>query len=169
MSHPLLSNPAVTELIKRKARKLSRIIRLPWVDRTDLEQYLTLAVLEATPAFDPQRGTPEAFGATVIRRAASRFQRDRWVQKRTAKIWPVDVADIEDPQTERGSTRTDLRLVLAELIPTLTPDQQDLVRNLQDKYPAKLARETGIPASTLRSRIRALRLPFAKKYLEEFL
>jgi RNA polymerase sigma factor (sigma-70 family) len=171
MPNPFLADPTVRDLILKKARLLAKRLHSPVFSRSDHEQQLVTELLAAMPNFDPERGTMIRFVSKVLYRAAYRVIRDQITGKRSGlkRVSSPPVESIADPTTDRDQMLADLNLDLAAFFLTLTPDQQDLVRKLKERTPSELAREMGIPRSTLQSRIRAMRLPFAKKNLEEFL
>lgn len=69
-------------VVRAKAHALARGGVIPRDDVADAEQDLTLAVLAARPRFDPGRGTPEAFAATVVRHAVAKLTHGRFAAKR---------------------------------------------------------------------------------------
>lgn len=165
----ILSNDDVRRLMKQKVHTMARRVRSPVFDHDDFEQYLISELLAAAPAFDPARGTLLPFVAVVLRRAISRFVREHRSLKRSGLRSDRPVESVSDPHADYDRDLTDLRLSLDDIGAMLTPDQWRLVQELQNKTLSQLAREMNIPRTTLQSRVRALRAPFAKRNLEDFL
>jgi DNA-directed RNA polymerase specialized sigma24 family protein len=92
----------------REARRVCRIARMPAHEREDVQQEMLLDLLGRLDAFDPSRGSLEAFATVCFRhrgiRLAERFRRERAAR---------DDRGLDDPLLGTGEER----LSLAEVIP----------------------------------------------------
>lgn len=97
-------------ILRREARRMMRIARLPAQEREDVEQDMLLDLLARLPGFDPARGTLEAFATVCFRhrgiRLAERLRRER--QRHHLTAFDEVVSQDRDPEG---------RLTLAEVLP----------------------------------------------------
>ena len=92
----------------REARRVCRIARMPAHEIEDVQQEMLLDLLGRLAAFDPSRGSLEAFATVCFRhrgiRLAERFRRERAARSDRSLDAPLPNADDE-------------RLTLAEIVP----------------------------------------------------
>jgi RNA polymerase sigma factor (sigma-70 family) len=78
-----VTDPAISRLIRRKARQLCRRRGFTPGDRQDIEQELVLRVLQRLSKYDPARTRPESFVACIVEREAVSILRGRRAEKRS--------------------------------------------------------------------------------------
>mgnify|MGYP001451786420 FL=1 len=87
-------------IAEREARRVCRIARLPAQEREDIRQDLLLDLLTRLPAFDPARGSLEAFATVCFRhrgiRLAARIRRERDGRHPASLDEPIAGADGEE-------------------------------------------------------------------------
>lgn len=92
----------------QEARRVCRIARMPAHEQEDVQQEMLLDLLGRLGAFDPSRGSLEAFATVCFRhrgiRLAERFRRERGARAERG---------LDDPLTGTGEEH----LTLAEVIP----------------------------------------------------
>jgi RNA polymerase sigma-70 factor (ECF subfamily) len=160
-------------------------------DREDIEQELRLQVLQATPQFDPQVGDWTAFLKTVIERAAAKLwqhslaemrhpDRSESLQQlvRGEDGFLTEKANtlLEDAHTRRLGTTArssqhhfEMTQDVAAVLASLPDELRDLCERLQHQSVGEIARETGMPRTTLRDAIKRLRAVFEQAGLHEYL
>src|SRR5262249_7860177 len=160
-------------------------------DREDWQQELCYRLLQRLPAFDPQRGDFRAFAASVIKRAVANILRALRAEKRrhqqTASLnVPVGAGDegsieltdtIDQPQQdpargrrlrsagERAQLGSDVRAVLARLPANLRRVAECLTRGTV----SEIARELGVPRTTVSAWVCRLRPYFERAGLHDYL
>lgn len=152
-------------------------------EREDLIQELTLALVERTPKFDPDRAKWSTFVKTVVRRRAISLRRrqnaacrsdgrevaslDAWIDDEDGQV--ISLANyIREDQSlvylaedhRSDEERADLEFDVDAVASTLSPELQDLCRRLKRQSQAEIARDLAIPRTTLVRRIRKLREAF---------
>jgi RNA polymerase sigma-70 factor (ECF subfamily) len=159
-------------------------------DRPDLEQEIWTRLWPRLRAYDRRRGQPHGFLGTVIDRILINLLRDRLAAKRDVRqvISLHQSARTEEGQAELGQTisqeegdarqgrsarsETETSALVqdvAEVLARLPEDQQQLAQQLQHHSLAEIARQRGVPRSTLQSQIRKLRAVFDRAGLREYL
>ncbi len=194
MHHDQLSSPIdrfAAGIIRRKARQLVEQARLGHHDREDFEQELTRRLLERLPAYDPARGDWKAFITTVVERATASMHRDRRAAKRGpgtlislsevidscegGVILLADALTPRDRAARRGldtwpeQELVQLRADVTEVVAELPPKLRQLAQQLKSKSLAAVARELGIPRTTLREWVREIRIRFEQRGLRNYL
>jgi RNA polymerase sigma-70 factor (ECF subfamily) len=179
------------KLIRRKAKELIGKAGFSRSDREDIEQELRLHVLQAIPQFDPQAGDWSAFLKTVIERTAAKLWQhslaemrhpdrseslQQLVQGEDGFLTEKANTLLEDAHTRRlGTTarsdhdRVDLVHDVATVLAKLPDDLRNLGERLQHQSVGEIARETGMPRSTLRDALKRLRAVFEEAGLDEYL
>ena len=181
------------EVIQHKARQLINKYGFTSDDSKDLKQDMMLDLLRRLTNYDPTRAGLSTFVARVVDRKISTLIRHQRQEKRDYRryVIPLD-AQVEDqdgqqhgldevlsqdafdeeigrydrPEAERNDLRLDLSLVLDDL----PEDLHYLARRLQTRTVAEIARELGVPRSTLYEQgIARLRKIFEDKGLREYL
>jgi RNA polymerase sigma-70 factor (ECF subfamily) len=181
------------EVIQHKARQLINKYGFTRDDYDDLQQDMMLDLLRRLTNYDPTRAGLSTFVARIVDRKVSTLIRHQRQMKRDYrhKVYPLD-AQVEDqdgqprgldevlsqdaydgeigrhdrPEAERLDLRLDLSLVLDEL----PEDLRDLAHRLQTRTVAEIARELGVPRSTLYEQgIARLRKIFEDKGLRVYL
>jgi RNA polymerase sigma factor (sigma-70 family) len=185
------TDPAVQDLIRRKARKLSRHDGFHDQDLNDLTQALLTGLLGRLAGLDPQREHAVGFLARLINQVAANLQRESQAAKRDRRkvrslstpvggdnregAERVEAVTQEDCDRRTGSrTRSsqelsDLKADIGAVIERLPPLLRDLAQQLMEGKATDVARSTGTPPTTLRYRLRQLREVFERENLREYL
>jgi len=181
------------DTIRHKARQLIGKYGFTRDDYDDLQQEMTLDLLERLPKFDPDKAAHTTFVARVIERKISKLIRHRKQEMRDFRREACSVNEpIEDGNggtVERGQTisqdeqdlqtgkhsrpegeRIDLRMDMSFVVSGLPPELQRLTELLQAHSSLKVARELGVHRSTLYARdIARLREIFEDQGMKEYL
>jgi RNA polymerase sigma-70 factor (ECF subfamily) len=181
------------KVIRHKARQLIGKYGFTRDDYDDLQQEMMLDLLRRLGKYDPSRAGLSTFVARIVDRKVSNLIRHQKQEKRdfSVRVLPLDaevdgqdgeplgldevlsqdayddeVGGHDRPQFERLDLRIDLTLVLDDL----PDDLRELARRLQTRTMAEIARELGMPRSTLYEKgIARLRKIFEDKGLREYL
>ncbi len=174
-------DPVIASLIRSKAARLRGLARLNDQDLEDLEQDCRVELLRKLKRFDPDRGKPDAFVARVLRNFLANYLRNRSAGRRdprrvTSLGGPERAARVSEgamdrcgrharPRPDEAELRHDVQTVIADLPPELL----DLALRLMRQSVTATARESGVPRTTLQSRVRKLRAVFERHELREYL
>jgi len=166
-------------------RKVSQIIGrngFTYQDRESLEQELIRRLLHSFASFDKTRAHRNVFVTTVVERDVAKILRDCRAEKRDRRR--VSSLNVLIPQGQEGrvevgatigmeeydarrcqETRTnqefaELKQDLADLLNQLPDDLRHLAEQLKQKSLSQIAREMGVPRTTLRERLNELRKRF---------
>ena len=184
-SHPAFSVPHkhgedyASWLIQQKADELVGHFGITEDDREDIEQELALDLIRRWPKFDPQRSKPRTFIARVIRNKVSTLIRHRMSEQQQFEQvgYSIDATVEEEVTTcfrtgqphrtdqEYVALREDVRAVLARLPPEL----REVCERLKRASIPRVAKELGIPVTTLRYRLKKLRDVFEEAGLRDYL
>jgi len=181
------------DTIRCKARQLIGKAGFTKSDVDDLMQEMTLDLLERLPKFDPNKAAQSTFVARVIERKISKILRHRMQEKRDfrreACSLNEEVPDGKGGTVERSQTltqdahdlrvgrhdrpeaeRVDMHLDVSLAISELPPDLKPLAESLLTHSIAEVAREFGMPRSTVyETGIARLREIFEDKGLGEYI
>jgi RNA polymerase sigma-70 factor (ECF subfamily) len=180
--HSRVLDSDIRYLIRTKARQLSRANGFQDHDRDDLEQELTLRLLQRLKAYDPAKASFYCFAIVVLdrvgkhilesRRAASRdtsttlsLQMPRPPHPRKEDdptpldqlIVPSDRANRVGRYTLPEDQLCELVLDVKSVVDTLPDDLRELARDLAVARRSEILRRTGESASHLRERCLRLR------------
>ncbi len=170
-------------LIKLKAQQLVRRPGFSRTDQEDLEQQLTLYLLQKAHHFDPTRASVNTFSDRVIRSAVAMILRDRRRLKRAAgfaaqsldlKIEGADGATVTLGQTlsqtdagrRTGTASRDSALDhdtvtdVGDVLKRVPPRLRDIAQRLKHKPPGAVARDLGISRRQIRKAMDELRQRF---------
>ena len=169
------------DLIRHKARQLVGKAGFTEDDRPDLEQELMIDLLQRMRHFNPAKAKKTT--STILE---ARFAQCRdWRLCQTSLNEPLDNG--EGDTTERiefldsegslgdGTRETrerlahEIRMDLGQAIASLPEELRDLCVRLHDSTMAEVAREMGIPRTTLYDRLSKLRDAFREAGLEDYL
>ena len=160
--------PFVSNLIRRKACRMIRRCGYSRSDLEDLEQDLRVRVLEAWPRFDRVRGDERTFVAVVIELAAALILRGRFRQSKrdrlAKRIHRDRLASGESGDYGLFELRDDVRSVSMGLDEAL----RDLVNRLQLDQATQVARDLGVPRTTLLRWVDKLRTTFTAANLDKY-
>lgn len=178
--------------VKKSVRQLIGKFGITVSHAEDIEQTLFLKLAKHLPCDDPDDPRWKAFVATTVKRCIANIVRDTRAEKRDHRRvrsihvvigvdeeGPVELADTigdhEVPARRLRSRRNDqelssLRLDLAERIAEL-PDERhrEFMQRLQHDSISQIARDMGVPPTTLNSWLRKLRQRFEDTGLRIYL
>ena len=147
-------DPTVAAIIRRKANRMVGRSGLCPQDRDDLEQQLTLHVLERRARFQADRGTWPAFVQRLVERAGENIVRARRAAKRrTGPLEPLTAAVPGAGDEAEGRARA-----VAAAIPTLPDDLRVVAELLLTETVAGAARVLGVSRATVYARLREIRV-----------
>jgi RNA polymerase sigma-70 factor (ECF subfamily) len=173
-------------LIHQKAKQLIGKAGLRKADLEDIEQDLALDVLERLRSFDPSRSKRHTFVAMVIEHAVAAIIERRTTAKRDPRREACSlndaVCDDEGRELQRSDTldeergrpgpcseeTRDLKADLGVALEGLSPELRSLALDLQGKSVADIARERGVPRTSLYSDIRKLKAAFGQAGLDQY-
>ena len=181
------------DVIRHKARQLIGKYGFTRDDYDDLQQEMMLDLLRRLGKYDPSKAGLSTFVARIVDRKVSTLIRHQRQEKRDYRrqvcsldaqvedqdgqargldevlsqdAYDEEVARHDRPEGERLDLRLDLSLALDEL----PDDLRQLALRLQTRTVTEIARELGVPRSTLYEKgIARLRKIFEDKGLREYL
>jgi len=179
-------------LVRRKARQLIGRAGFTKSDREDIEQEFWLKLVKHLSSFDPRQGHRHAFVTTVVERCAATLLRNKTAEKRDhrrVRSLNVVIADDEhEGPVELGDTVSrreldarlghaprdehdlaQLALDIASVIASLSPEMRELAERLKTDSVSQIARDLGVPRTTLNDRVRELRRRFEDAGLRDYL
>ena len=181
------------DVIRHKARQLIGKYGFTRDDYDDLQQEMMLDLLRRLGKYDPSKAGLSTFVARIVDRKVSTLIRHQRQEKRDYRrpvcsldaqvedqdgqargldeVLSQDAFDDEVARHDRPSAeRLDLRLDLSLVLDELPDDLRQLALRLQTRTVAEIARELGVPRSTLYEKgIARLRKIFEDKGLREYL
>ena len=176
-------------IIKHKARQLIGRYGLTIFDREDLEQELMIDLLQRMRHFNPAKAKKSTFMARIVERHIATLLEARHARCRD---WRLCRVSLNTPQeNDRGDTRelidrvdsegtlrpcqldtreseiNNLRMDVVRVLDTLPEDLRDLCERLRESNMAEIARETGVPRTTLYDKLTRIREAFRKAKLDD--
>ncbi|MFH1680635.1 MAG: sigma factor [Candidatus Eisenbacteria bacterium] len=187
--------PAVDEYaahhIRHKARSLVGRYGFRETDVEDLEQELTLDVLQRMPKYDPGRAQKKTFVVRLVRNKIASILEARkagkrdyrtpvysftgWVKDRTnGFLQRSETIDQDHYLLRTGRRRAqqevlDLAIDLKRATDLLPPELRDLCRRLRYETVSEISRETGVPRSTICDAKERIRVHFEERGLRDYL
>ncbi|MAD79962.1 MAG: hypothetical protein CMJ50_03840 [Planctomycetaceae bacterium] len=173
----LIKGP-VFRYIRGRSRQIARQAGLCKADVDDVQQILFQRICENIGQFDPEEACFLVFVTALVERYAVNIIRHHLAVKRGRRVTcplstivdddgrPAELFELigdreQDNRTLRKSpdprTALDLPIDVREAITTLPDDMRKLVKLLMVYSPTDLARELGVPRTTIHDRIRQLR------------
>lgn len=184
-SHPVVSHPYVSTLIRIKAKQLCRRSEFTRCELEDIQQRMRQTLIEKAGQYDPDRGNLEAFITMVIKTwiAEEIRYRNRELRRQSYSAVPMDSTTVDcdgdsvpltsvlgeadllrrlgrDPQDD--IERLIVRDAIDHAMKRLTPEQQGLLIDIRNSDTATAAKRHGISESTVRRRLAAMRDAFSK-------
>ncbi len=178
-------------IIRRKVKQLIGRAGFTSQDREDLEQEMFVRVLQSLPRFNPDRAHRNKFVTTVVERYVANILRNKQADKRDHRricSLNVTIEVAEEGPTELAQTIGDreldarlgrqrrsecelvqLALDLADVMATLPDNWRTLLELRKTQTMADIARELGVPRTTLNEWMRRIRKRFEKAGLNEYL
>jgi RNA polymerase sigma-70 factor (ECF subfamily) len=177
-------------IIRRKINQIIGHAGLTRQDGDDLQQDLFLRVLQSLPSFDSNQGHRNKFITAVVERHVANILRNKRAEKRDHRrisSLNIMVSIGEDEATELAETigqreldaqrgrhpRSDEELAqlaqdMAEMIAKLPEELRDLAQQLKTHSVAEIARNMGVPRTTLHESVRRLRQRFENTGLKDY-
>jgi hypothetical protein len=160
-------------------------------DRDVIEQELSLKLLKQLEAFDPGEAHWHVFVTTVVERHAANLLRDKRAEKRDHRLatslhvlietgdnGPVELAETVGRQEQEArlgrdsrsdEERAQLAGDVADVLAGLPPDLRDVAERLKHDSVSAVARDLGLPRTTLLRRMEHLRRAFEGAGLRDYL
>lgn len=164
-------DPTIRRMIAAKARRLVGRYGLQPQDRPDVEQELAARVIPRLEDYVPGRSTPAAFAAMVVAKAVANLLRDRRARKRTPPPRPGPPApaeDVPDPRAEGDRRRRELADDVAAILADLPTELRALAERLKAGTVSQVARQTGVPRTSLYRPVEELREVFERAGLRDY-
>ena len=178
-------------IIRKKVKQIIGRAGFREQDREDLEHDLVARLLLSLKSFDPNRAHRNVFVTAVVERDVANILGDKKAEKRDYRriaSLNVVIEVTEDGPTELADTISDreynarrgrhvraeqemaeLRIDVTECVDELKDALQDVCERLKQDSISQVARDLGVPRTTLTDRIRKLRLPFEEQGLKDYL
>lgn len=155
----------VVDIIRRRVSRAIKLGHWPSCDRADLEQQLFLAAMQLLSGYCRSRGLFAAFVAVVVRNTLSNLLRKHRAARlgRYRKHYSIHDRAEEFGQIDKEFGRVEARLELAKLRLLMEPADQHLLDLLQKYSCAEIARQLGVPTSTVGAQFRALKKRVLKR------
>lgn len=189
-TEPILDRFA-ERLIHRKARQLARVPGFSPSDREDIAQELRLKLLMHSAGYDPQQGHRHAFVTALVERHAANLLRAKRAEKRDhrsvrslsmqladdAEEGPVELTDAISPRhldarlgraSREEHELAELAMDVSEAIAGLPPELREVAQRLKTDTLSQIARDLGVPRTTLSDRVRKLRRCFEQTGLGDY-
>jgi RNA polymerase sigma-70 factor, ECF subfamily len=183
------TDPYLRRLITCKVRKTIGKAGLTKSDLDDLAQDILLDIIQRLPSFDSRRSQHRTFFSRLVDHKLSNILRDRRTKRRDCSRCQslntplvgnedCDHADLLAADTHGVRTgcvrrtdeeQTDLAADIAQIVARMPPEVQDLCQRLQSQPLAAIAREVGIPRTTLQQSVSKIRRRFEDAGLREYL
>lgn len=145
----LVTSGFAARAIGQKARQLAGQRGFSLSEREDIEQELRLHLLRRLAKFDPQVAPWNVFVRTLVERHAATLVMRRRSQLRLADRCP--------PPSHSAEVDIDAALDTAMLLADLPCRAREICERLKNDTIAEVARQMGLPRSTLRGEITRLR------------
>ena len=178
-------------IVKRKVRQIVGRAGYTRQDKEDLEQELLTRLLQGLRSFDPDVAHRKSFVTAIVERAVATILRDAEAQKRDHRRisslqrlvnltdeGPTELAETIGDREYNGRRCRDPRsdedlaqLVtdLAEVIDSMPGELRDLAKRMKTQSISAIAREIGVPRTTLNDAVRRLRQRFEQAGLRDYL
>ena len=178
-------------IVRRKVRQLIGSYGFEEQDRESLEQELLLRILQGMRRYDQSQAHRNAFVTTIVERSVATLIRDKCAGKRDhrrvgsiyslvkcadggqteiAETLGQESYDARRGRAPRGAeTLFELTNDVQNCLTKLPRELRELAESLKQKSVSQIAREMGIPRTTLRERVRQLRERFESEGMRLYL
>ncbi|TWU21815.1 sigma-70 family RNA polymerase sigma factor [Bythopirellula polymerisocia] len=178
-------------IIRKKAKQVVGIAGFTRQDIPDLVQDLYVRVLQSLPKFDPKIAHIKEFITTVVERSIASILRDKKRKKRdfgrvgslseliqdseSCSTELADTLSLCDQDTRLGRHRrtaidqVELCLDMESVVSTLPSSWRKLVELRKTLTMSEVARELGVPRTTLNDWMKSIRLIFQDAGLHDYL
>jgi RNA polymerase sigma-70 factor (ECF subfamily) len=179
-------------LVRHKAHQLLGRVGFTEADRADLQQELMIELLRKMKYYDPARGKKTTFMERVLKNHVTTIIRTRIAGSRS---WHRCLTSLDEPlsadATDDASTHLDqisytdlvgregigtvehemhpLRIDIARVLDRLPENLRLICERLKEISVAELAREMGVPRSTIYEKRKQIRRAFSKAGLQVYL
>lgn len=177
-------------IVKRKVKQIIGRAGYTRQDKEDLEQELLTRLLQGLKSFDPDVAHRKSFVTAIVERSVASIIRDAEAQKRdhrrigslqllveVTEEGPTELAETISDREYNGRRCRDPRsdedlaqLVtdLADVIDSLPDELRDLAERMKTQSISAIAREIGVPRTTLNDTVRRLRQRFEAAGLRDY-
>ena len=178
-------------IVKRKVRQIIGRAGYTRQDREDLEQELLARLLQGLKSFDPDVAHRKSFVTAIVERAVANILRNARAEKRDHRRisslqllvevtddGPTELAETigdreynrlrcRDPRSDEELSQ--LNTDLADVVAVLPEELRTLAERLKTQSISAIAREIGVPRTTLNGAVRHLRQRFEQAGLRDYL
>lgn len=188
----LSNDPFIKSVIQRKVRHVISVSSFDQHDREDLEQEIYIRVAKSVEQFDEKVGHLYPFICTLVQRHLSKLVRNRGRYKRgPSRIGSLSLIVTlpdggetelsqligEDDRNRRLGREsrlseqdlTDLQIDLSQEIAKLPEHWRHLLQRRQTQSMSEIARDLGVPRTTLNDWMRHIRSRFEAVGLDKYL
>jgi RNA polymerase sigma-70 factor, ECF subfamily len=184
-------SPALAAIVRQKARQVVRRPGFTSGEFEDIAQTLSAKLVQGFSKFDEQRGTVEALAQVAANRCVASLIRERNAAKRglgstvslqaTIKLDDGECGELaatigKRELVARTSTGVlneqfalEMKLDVSAVLAQLPHADRQLMHRLKWKSVAQVARDLGIPPTTIHSRLSKYRQQFEDDGLKEYL
>jgi RNA polymerase sigma-70 factor (ECF subfamily) len=180
---PIELPPIAATIVHHRVARTASIHGLRAATQEDLEQDLLLDLVERLPRYNPEKSALSTFITSCVKHRTAAWLRERFAAKRDPRreVGSLDARDDEDtttrtevgafadPQADQENRLRDLRMDLASVTESLSPDLKDLCQQLTTWSVADIARRSGMPRSCIYDQIARIRSHFARAGLNAYL
>ncbi len=169
VEQPDVLSPSTRRIIRIHAKKLIRRRAFSGAEQEDIEQELSLHVLQGMASFDAAKANRDTFISRVVAHRAANLLRDRLRQLRN-RFAQISLEDLSEEELAReDESHEQLAADIATVQATLPPQLREMCELLKREGPSDVARRLGVPRSTLDQLIREVREYFAEAGLRDYL
>lgn len=177
-------------IVKRKVKQIIGRSGYTRQDTEDLEQDLLTRLMQGLKSFDPDVAHRKSFVTAIVERSVASIIRDAEAQKRdhrrigslqllvqVTEEGPIELVQTlsdrehnnrhcRDPRNDENLTH--LVTDLAAVVDSLPDELRDLAERLKTQSISAIAREIGVPRTTLNDTVRRLRHRFEAAGLRDY-
>ena len=176
--------------VQYHAKRLAKLPCFTEADYEDIEQDLVLYFLKESPKFDPHKSDWKLHISLILKKRAVWLKEYAQTQKRGGRYRPVFMSELAHPADEFDQDMTstvlsedglwgdaffawnhlnvEIREDIQRVIVTLPPRLQQLCEWLKERNASVIARDTGIPRTTISSAIGKIRTHMKEAGLENY-
>lgn len=188
----LVNDKYIKDLIRCKAKQLVGKAGFKADDLRDLKQELWTHLIGEIRLFDPEKSSLKTFASMLVTQKVSKLIRGRCAKSRDFRRNTCSLSDMVDDGTGRIVRRAQtigakeceagwgraplapdelgrLRVDLKDQLSTLPLEMQEVCERLKSESLTEIARDMGIPLSTLWGRLQKVRSAFSEAGFAEYL
>lgn len=178
-------------IVFRKVRQIIGRVGYTAQDREDLEQELLVRLVQSLKSFDPNQAHRKSFVTAVVERAFANLLRNARAAKRdhrrigslnvTIEVTAEGITELAETIGDReynarrcrdprsAGELAQLASDLAKIVAALPEELRDLAERLKTESISAIARNVGVPRTTLNDKVRRLRQRFEQAGLRDYL